>query len=403
MLDRARLALEHGRLAVAEESIAPLLADRGEIGVQAARLADQVDLYTGRRREIVRRIERRWSRAKVSDQPGLLRLLWQLDSQPVAILPVSEALERMVKQSPEDDRVLLGLAELARGRGDYDPAGALLDRCEATRPNDPDVLRARLSWAIDASKPHEAIRVAAKLPANEFSAAEVAGICARMAAMQLGEDKRRVERLLLERRVELEPGDTAAWDRLAELATAAGLPDLAAQCRRRKAEMTAATDRYRMLMAGSAAGNAVDEFELARAAEALSRRFEARGWWTLGARKDPDNHEARTALERLVHVAEAPAGAGMLIQRIPEAVRPEFVSSITVSPKAANLSFRDKAQEYLCGARGNAQSSVDSTAVSAAGSPVPQQGERHVRGCHRSQRAFPVRRRLRPWRGRGRL
>ena len=104
--------VEHGRLAVAEESVGPLLADLGQIGGQAGRVADQVDLYTGRRAAIVRRIERRWSRA--SDQAGLLRLVWQLETEPVAVLPVGQALERMAKEAPGDDRVWLGLAELAR-------------------------------------------------------------------------------------------------------------------------------------------------------------------------------------------------------------------------------------------------------------------------------------------------
>ena len=126
MLDRGRLALEHGRLSVAEESVAPLLLDMGEIGAQAVRVADQVDLYTGRRAAIVRRIERRWSLSR--DQAGLLRLSWQLGSEPVAVLPVGQALERMAREAPGDDRVWLGLADLARARGEYEAAGSLLSR-----------------------------------------------------------------------------------------------------------------------------------------------------------------------------------------------------------------------------------------------------------------------------------
>ena len=48
-IDRARLALDHGRLAIAEASIEPLFVSaRGEAGLLAAQLADQVDLFTGR-------------------------------------------------------------------------------------------------------------------------------------------------------------------------------------------------------------------------------------------------------------------------------------------------------------------------------------------------------------------
>ena len=98
--------------------------DRGEVGEQAARLADQVDLFTGRRRAISRRIERRWPMSP--DQAGLLRLHWQLDSQPSPILAMREALDRMARQAPEDDRVWLGRADLATGTGRYDEADELL-------------------------------------------------------------------------------------------------------------------------------------------------------------------------------------------------------------------------------------------------------------------------------------
>ena len=62
------------------------------------RMADQLDLYTGRTRAIVRRIERR--RASPLDLPGLLRLHWQLDTQPFPLLAVREALDRMAGKAP---------------------------------------------------------------------------------------------------------------------------------------------------------------------------------------------------------------------------------------------------------------------------------------------------------------
>ena len=39
--------------------------------------------------------------------------------------------------------------------------------------------------------------------------------------------------------------------------------------------------------------------ELASLAESLGRRFEARGWWTLHARRAPSDHRPRQALARL--------------------------------------------------------------------------------------------------------
>jgi enediyne biosynthesis protein E4 len=124
-LNRARLALDHGRLAIALASLVPILVDNGQVGAQASQLADQVDLFMGRRRAISRRIEQWW--AVSSDQAALLRLHWQLDSQPSSTLAMSEALDRMALHAPEDDGVWLGRAELATASGRYDETDAFLD------------------------------------------------------------------------------------------------------------------------------------------------------------------------------------------------------------------------------------------------------------------------------------
>ena len=214
---------------------------------------------------------------------------------------------------------------------------------EAKRPDDPDVMRARLLWALDAGRPEEAVRAAARLPTARLLAADVAAIGARLAAIQ-GDGV--VEREMLERRVDLEPGDLGAWDRLAELATVAGLGERAAECRRRKAEINRARDQYRMSMASAAAGNDHNEGEMARAAEALGRRFEAKGWWSLEARRDPDDQEARSALDRLARVDGPTAGeAGMLLELLPGSLR--TASQGDVKGRAAvraALSFSDKAE-----------------------------------------------------------
>ena len=181
MLDRARLAFDHGRLAKAEASLVPLLVDNGEVGAQASRLADQVDLFMGDRRAISRRIEQRW--ASSSDQAALLRLHWQLDSQPSQTLAISETLDRMALQAPEDDGVWLGRAKLAIASGRYAEADQLLAKCEARSADAPDVLHARLNWALSSGHLAEASRAASRLPASRFSPGEVAAVIARLAAL----------------------------------------------------------------------------------------------------------------------------------------------------------------------------------------------------------------------------
>jgi thioredoxin-like negative regulator of GroEL len=343
-LDRGRLALEHGRLAVAEQSLAPVLHERGMLGEQAARLADQIDLYTGRRGAISRRIERRWPMS--SDQAGLLRLHWQLDSQPSPVLAVRETLDRMARQAPEDDRVWLGRAQLAIDSGRKDDADQFLKKCEARRPDDPDVLQAQLTWALDAGRSDEAARAATRLPASHVPPADVAVVIARLAA--LGGDTL-AERAALERRVELEPGDTAAWDRLAELAVRDGSADHAAGYRRRKAEINRARDHYDTLMGRSTAGSRPPEVELGRLAEVLGRRFEARGWWSIRARQDPDDREAQAALDRLARpqsLAAVTIAAGTVADLIPGPLltaRPRGARGL--APEVIAPAFRDDAQK----------------------------------------------------------
>jgi len=295
-LDRAKLALERGRLAAAEESLARVVDAPGEVGEGAAKLAQQLDLYLGRADRIVRRIERRWRSAR--DQAAQLRTHWLFDTQPFPIDSVNEALVRFGREAPDDDRVWLGRADLAVRAGRLEEADAWLKRCEARRPDDPDVWQTRLSWALDAGRVDVAERALARVPADRFSQAEIADLTARLAALR-GDTA--AERAALERQVALEPGHAGAWRRLADLAAGggAGEADRLALARRRKAEVDRERDEYRKLMGEVAAGDLSHVTELARIAESLGRRFEARGWWSLHARQAPNDRDARAALERL--------------------------------------------------------------------------------------------------------
>ena len=84
--------------------------------------------------------------------------------------------------------------------------------------------------------------------------------------------------------IDEEPGDTAGLARLAELALSAGDAAEVDRLRARRAEMTAAKERYRLLLRGDTPG---DPAELARLAETLGRRTEARGWALIRDGKAP--------------------------------------------------------------------------------------------------------------------
>jgi enediyne biosynthesis protein E4 len=303
-LETGRLALRHGRLALAEESLTPFLEDTSEFGQQVARVADQIDLLSGRPRAVVRRIERRWQMAH--DRAGLLRDHWQLDSQPFPFLAVRKQLDWMAREAPDDDRVWLGQAHLATLAGRYDEADETLKRCEARRSDDPDVFYARLTWALTTGRLDEALNTASRVPASYLMPSEAAVVISRLAALR-GDAV--AERASLERRVELAPGDAAAWGRLAELAARDGSLDRVGSFRNRKADVDRAHDQYRKLMGAVPGDDRSVAAELARTAESLGRQFEARGWWTIRAIRDPDDREARAALDRLSH-PKPPASSG---------------------------------------------------------------------------------------------
>jgi tetratricopeptide (TPR) repeat protein len=310
-LERAWLAVEHGRLAEAEAPLAALVDRRDAIGDEAIRLAQRLYYFSGRSERLPEWFERQW-RASPSLDPveaaKLLRSRWLAETHPPPIGALTDALERHHREAPDDDRVWLGLADLAVESGRLDEADTWLNRCEARRPDDPDVARIRLNWALAAGRPSRAEQAMRLIPADHLTPDRIAALQARHAAAR-GDPS--AERLALERLITLRPGDASAWGRLADLAARdddASADELAA-LRDRKRTLDRLHDDYADLMGKIEYGELEPLPELARLAESLGRRFEAIGWWTLLARLDPSNADARAGLDRARSLPEAPAPA----------------------------------------------------------------------------------------------
>jgi tetratricopeptide (TPR) repeat protein len=292
MLARARLALDHGRLAEAEKSLAALGDDRDD--EEAGRLLEQLLFVSGRSEDVGPAIEKRWGSAR--DKATLLRTRWLLDSQPLPIAALRESLDRLRREAPEDDRVWLGCADLATRTGQHAEADEWLKRCEARRPGDRYVRRARLAWALSAGRTDDAVHLMSLIPADGVSSRELAALAVRLAVLRADVG---AERAALLRLVDVDPGDPAAWQRLAELEASAGALDRCAAFRRRKADIDRARDQYRKLMGAVASGDLSATADLAQTAESLGRRFEAYGWWTIRALQAPDDRVARAGLDRV--------------------------------------------------------------------------------------------------------
>lgn len=300
-LTRAQLAFELGRYALAE-SLLPSLADQpGELGQEANRLLRQILLYTGRTDALVHRLETRW---RLADDPSgqLLRTHWLLKAQAFPVQAVRQALHQAHRQAPRDDRVWLGLANLASRSGDLDTAEHWLSRCLERRPDDPAVWKAQLLWALAAGQLDSVLQALPHLPASAFSSDEQLRLRAQIAALQ---GDQAAESKALDALLDQAPSDTWALERAADLATKSHDRDRLAQLRRRKGEIDRLTDQYRTLMGDdrtpSDSRKQAESLEaLARSAEALGLRFEARGWWSLAANRPGRFSEtALNALRRL--------------------------------------------------------------------------------------------------------
>jgi tetratricopeptide (TPR) repeat protein len=280
-----RLALEQFRYGMAEDGLKRAIPGGGDISDEARRLLGRLYWVLGRhdeyRRSLYREIERE------NDPTENLLTLWSIDFTAYPFEGMRQALEKAKQVAPDDDRVWLALADLSTRNGHFDEAGDWLTRCERARPDDLLVWEARLEWAEAAGRPDELVRAASHLPASRFTQPRLLKLNAWLAA-RCGDQA--AERKALEALLDLEPANAVAVDRLAVLAALNGEKERHHEYRRRKAVIDAALERFRKLInLGDRTPYLAD---LARAAEAVDRWFEARAWWSLAARHDPSVEQA---------------------------------------------------------------------------------------------------------------
>jgi len=201
--------------------------------------------------------------------------LWDAEHEATPVAYLAGYLAALRRDSPDDDRVWLGLAWLATRSGRLVEADRLLADCEARRPGDEAVARARLDWALAADRPGAAAGCLGSVPAADpvGSAVLVHRLRSRVAAARgdLTAERRALEALVL-----AAPADLPALDRLAAVALAQGRAADAAALRARKDSQDARRTKYaRLLGAPDRPGRAR---ELAGLAADLGRRAESR-WW----------------------------------------------------------------------------------------------------------------------------
>ncbi len=295
-LYRARLVLRQDRFAEAEGLLETAMKGGGAHQIEARETLVNLYKLQGRFDEARALVLGAWG--QYPNPGGLIKELETLSSnRPVGLDVVHSALEKASRNAPDDDRIWLGWANLAARSGKFDEAKRRLEACLERRPGDAAVWRGWLDWSLAAQDEAELERAIRHLPPDRLTPPEVLSLRAWFAA-RAGDAAG--ERRFQEEMVAREPGNLRALQRLADLALADGQADRAARLRERRAELNRVKFEYENKVLKLDPREAP---EAARMAERLGRYFEAQALWTVAARSDPGNSEAREATDRLQKIA----------------------------------------------------------------------------------------------------
>ena len=308
---RMNVLLGSGQLAAAERLVIDAALDSRND--RTALLVLLVPTYSdqGRMDEAGRLIEDRWeylnARGEGALEPGIKLVLEHIElsfmAKPVGT--VRDFLERASQLAPDDDRVWLGLANLAIRTGAFDEAKRWLDACQPSRPEDVAVWRARLNWGLATNRVDVVKQAMKHVPALESNSGQFHRQNAWLAAQR---EDLATERGELELLVAADPEDVTALDRLALLAAKEGQPTRVAELLRRKADVEGRLTRYRELRDRKQPFR--DAVEFAQLAQQLGRIFEARVFLTIAISEEPARMDLRRDLDRLKTTAAMIAVTG---------------------------------------------------------------------------------------------
>jgi enediyne biosynthesis protein E4 len=227
---------------------------------------------------------------------GMLGELISLDVMPFPLEYYVRRLEEVSGSLGDDDARILKLAQarLAIQNGDFESALSKLASVLTNRNDDRHAWKLSLECAVAAGQPEQARGALEHVPVGVKSEGEIVWLRAWL-ALQRGDSA--AELSLLDNLLQIEPGRSAAVERLAELKQQAGDHEGAAVLRARKTELDEARDRYNRIYKLSQLDERLSE--MAVLAERLGRWFEARAFWELSQLKDPSNPDAARAVARL--------------------------------------------------------------------------------------------------------
>ena len=308
---RAAIEVDRGRCADAERLLTRALSDPRIDGFELRRFLTPLYWQEGRVAEAQRLVEANWDVLNQSGRGGadqaieLVRLHIVMGVGKSSAASVRDFLDRAERLAPDDIRITLGRANLAIRQGAFDEAEKWIDACLRREPDDVPAWRARLDWAMATGRVAQAREALDRLPAAQSNLAELHRLAAWFAASR-GDVA--CERRALEHLAEADPGDGAAFDRLAELAVREGQPAAAALLRRRKAELDQLKVQYQELLLRDQPVR--DAAKMAGLAEQLGHWFEAKVFASVALAAEPARDDLRAALARLKSHGAPAGGAG---------------------------------------------------------------------------------------------
>jgi enediyne biosynthesis protein E4 len=279
---RLRLLHDSGQLTAAERLISEAAADPRNDRTAVRALLVPMYRELGLIDEAERLIEERWEHLNALDQGALepaINLVLEHVDLTLKVLPLDTTrgfLDRVAKLAPDDDRIWLGRANLAIRTGDENGAKAWLDACQSRRPDDIAVWRARLDWGMATEQVDVVERTVSRLPDQQLKPARDHQVRAWLAGRR---GDAGTERAQLELLVDVEPANSAALRRLAELAKKEGNSQQSADYERRKVAIERIFARYRQLHERKQPIRHARE--LTQLAETLGRHFESRAFRTI--------------------------------------------------------------------------------------------------------------------------
>jgi len=340
---RARQELQQHRLAAAEPLLVRALGDQGPDGFEAFETLVHLFKIEGRYREARRLVRDGWQHDR--DRIGILKEMAQLEwPNPYPLDRARGALTRAAQAAPDDDRVCLGLANLAIRSNDFGEAERRLRQCEERRPGDPAVARARLTLAVARSSPEAARPALGRLSPDDLDPDEVLWLRAWLAGRS---GDRSAEQSALSDLLAIQPNDARAMERLAELAFQAGDTEGGNRRRTRKADFDRARAEYEELLLVPYVPRPSPR--LAQLAETLQRPLEARIIWTLVLAERPGDPQAAAGLARIKALVPPPIPPTATLPRLLAYLDrgkpggPAAVSGTGVDPGGALPMFKDDA------------------------------------------------------------